>query len=137
MVELMSLSAEQQLDIHRLVSLHGHLADLRDFDRFGEVFTDEIVYDMESIGLGTSRGTAALRDAALAAGDRNPVGHHVTNIVITEAADGVVRVRSKFIGVMRDGRTGSGVYEDRLADTPSGWRIAHRAILPGDAPQRG
>jgi 3-phenylpropionate/cinnamic acid dioxygenase small subunit len=133
----MTLSAEQQLDIHRLVSLHGHLADLRAFDRFGEVFTEDIVYDMEGLGQGTTHGTAALRDAALAAGDRNPVGHHVTNIVITEGIDGVVRVRSKYIGVMRDGRTGSGVYEDRLAETPAGWRIAHRAILPSDAPHRG
>jgi 3-phenylpropionate/cinnamic acid dioxygenase small subunit len=133
----MALSAEQTLDIHRIVSLHGHLADLRAFDRFGEVFTDDVVYDMEGIGQGTLRGTAALRDAALALGDRNPVGHHVTNVVVTEAVDGIVRVRSKFIGVMRDGRTGSGVYEDRLAETPSGWRIAYRAILPGDAPQRG
>jgi 3-phenylpropionate/cinnamic acid dioxygenase small subunit len=133
----MTLTAEQTLDIHRLVSLHGHLADLRAFDRFGEVFTDDIVYDMEGIGLGTTHGAAALRDAAVAAGDRNPVGHHVTNIVVTESVDGVVRVRSKFLGVMRDGRTGSGIYEDRLAETPGGWRIAHRSILSGDAPQRG
>jgi len=133
----MALSAEQQLDIHRLVSLHGHLADLRAFDRFGEVFTADVVYDLEAIGQGATHGKTALREAALAAGDRNPAGHHVTNIVITETLDGIVRVRSKFIGVMRDGRTGSGVYEDRLAETTAGWRIAYRAVLPADAPQRG
>jgi len=43
-------------------------------------------------------------------------------------------VRSKFLGVLRDGRTGSGVYEDRLTATPDGWRISYRAILPATAP---
>lgn len=129
----MTLSAEQTLAIHRLISLHGHLADLGDFDRFAEVFTDDIVYDMEGLGYGTLRGRDALREAAADLGDRNPVGHHVTNIVVTEADDGEVRVRSKYIGVLRDGRTGTGVYADRLTHTSDGWRIAYRAILPSNA----
>jgi 3-phenylpropionate/cinnamic acid dioxygenase small subunit len=130
----MTLSAEQTLDIHRLVALHGHLADTREFNRFAEVFTDDIVYDMAGIGLGTLRGAAELHAAALDPGAGNPVGHHVTNIMVTETADGEVRARSKFLGVLRDGRTGSGVYEDRLTATPDGWRISYRAILPAQAP---
>lgn len=128
----MTLSAEQTLDIHRLISLHGHIADTGDFDRFADVFTDDVVYDMEALGHGTLRGRDALREAAADLGDRNPVGHHVTNIVVTEAGDAQVRVRSKYLGVLRDGRTGSGVYEDRLTRTPLGWRIAYRTILPSD-----
>jgi 3-phenylpropionate/cinnamic acid dioxygenase small subunit len=132
----MTLSAEQTLDIHRLVALHGHLADLGAFDRFTDVFTDDIVYDMRALGSGTLHGCDALRAAAADLGDNNPVGHHITNIVVTEADEGEIRVRSKYLGVLRDGRTGSGVYEDRLALTPAGWRIAHRAVLPGTAPLR-
>ena len=130
----MALSAEQTLDIQRLVALHGHLADTGEFDRFAEVFTDDIVYDMTGIGFGTLRGAAELRAAALDPGEGNPVGHHVTNIMVTQTADGEVRARSKFLGVLRDGRTGSGVYEDRLTATAAGWRITHRAILPAKAP---
>jgi 3-phenylpropionate/cinnamic acid dioxygenase small subunit len=131
----MTLSTEQTLDIHRLVSMHGHLADIGEFERFDDLFTDDIVYDMEDLGYGTLCGRQALRDAAVALGDDNPVGHHVTNVVVTET-DGDVRVRSKFIGVDRDGRTASGVYEDRLVRTPDGWRIAYRAVLPARAPLR-
>ena len=29
------------------------------------------------------RGIAAIREGALALGDRNPVAHHVTNVVVT------------------------------------------------------
>jgi 3-phenylpropionate/cinnamic acid dioxygenase small subunit len=132
----MALSAEQTLDIHRLVSLHGHLADIGEFELFDQVFTDDIVYEMEDLGSGTLRGRDALRAAAVSLGDRNPVGHHVTNVVVTERDHGEVWVRSKGIGVLGDGRTGSVVYEDRLRRTPEGWRIAYRAVLPGKTPLR-
>jgi hypothetical protein len=129
----MPLSAEQTLEIHRLVSLHGHLADIGEFERFDEVFTDDIVYDLEDMGAGTLHGRDALRAAAAAMGERNPVGHHVTNVVVTEGHDGEVRVRSKGIGILKDGRAGSVVYEDRLRQTSAGWRIAHRAVLSSTA----
>lgn len=41
------LTAEQTLDIHRLIALHGHVADIGDPDLFGQVYTDDIVYDLE------------------------------------------------------------------------------------------
>ena len=60
----MRLSAEQTLAIHRLVSLHGHLSDTGDFAAFDQVFTDDVVYDLESFGQGTLHGRQALREAA-------------------------------------------------------------------------
>lgn len=130
----MSLSAEQTLDIHRLVSRHGHLSDTGEFDAFDTVFTDDVVYDLEALGQGTMQGCRALGDAAAAMGDRNPIGHHVTNIMVTETAAGEIRVRSKYIAILRDGRCGTGVYEDLVTATPAGWRIARRAVLPSTAP---
>jgi 3-phenylpropionate/cinnamic acid dioxygenase small subunit len=132
----MSLTAEQTLEIHRLVSLHGHLCDSGDFDAFDTVLTDDIVYDLEALGHGTTHGRQALSDAARALGEANPAGHHVTNIMVTESPAGEIRARSKFLAVQRDGRTASGVYEDRVTLTPAGWRIAHRAVLPSNAPLR-
>jgi hypothetical protein len=35
------------------------------------------------------------RDAAIVLGDRNPVGHHVTNVILTEMDEQAVRVRSE------------------------------------------
>ncbi len=36
-------------------------------------------------------------------GERNPVGHHITDIVLTGIADDRVRARSKGIGINADG----------------------------------
>jgi ketosteroid isomerase-like protein len=60
--------------------------------------------------------------------EANPVGHHVTDIVITELDDGSVRVRSEGIGVMADGRAGSAVHHDVLTRHPDGWKISHRTV---------
>jgi 3-phenylpropionate/cinnamic acid dioxygenase small subunit len=132
----MSPTAEQTLDIQRLVSLHGHLCDIGDFDAFDAVFTDDIVYDMEALGFGTLRGRQAISDAAKAMTGAHPAGHHVTNSVVSTSPGGEIRVRSKFLAVQHDGRTETGIYEDSVTLTPAGWRIAHRAILPGTAPLR-
>jgi hypothetical protein len=48
--------------------------------------------------------------------------------------DGLVRVRSKGIGIRADGATGTVIYEDLIRKTPSGWRIARRAVLPRRRP---
>ena len=40
-------------------------------------------------------------------------------------------VRSKGIGVLCNGATGSVTYLDRVVRTPEGWRIAARRILAG------
>ncbi len=137
----MSLTVEQTVDIQRLVSLHGHLSDIRDFQEnggeFAAVFTDDIVYDMDALGHGTVRGRKALSEAARALGDVHPAGHHVTNVLVTETPAGEIHVRSKFLAINTDGTTGTGVYEDTVTETPDGWRITHRSILPPTAPMRG
>jgi hypothetical protein len=122
----MALSAEQTLAIHQIIHLHGHLTDDHELDHAGEVFTPDVVYDLRDLGLGTLHGLDEIRTAAL--GTPDPIGHHVTNIILTEEADGSVRARSKALGVRRDGTTGSVVYEDLLRPTPDGWRIAYRTI---------
>ena len=59
----------------------------------------------------------------------HPLAHHVTNIVITEDADGAVRVLSKAIGVGRKGRVGSATYHDVVVHTPGGWRLTQRTAV--------
>lgn len=87
-----------------------------------------VVYNLGDLGYGTLYGLDELRAKALEIGVQNPIGHHVTNIVLTEESDGRVRAQSKAMGIQRDGTTGSVVYEDLLRLTPGGWRIVHRAI---------
>lgn len=95
----MALTEHDRTAITDLINLHGHLVDAGD-----------------------------LRDAALALGDANPVGHHVTNIVITEIDDHSARVRSKGIGIMADGTAGSATYDDVVTREPDGWKIRYRKV---------
>lgn len=124
----MALTEQDRIDISDLINLHGHLVDAGELDRAGELFTPDVTYDVSDFGQGTLSGSAALREAALALGQANPVGHHVTNIVITPIDDRSARARSKGIGVRADGTSGSVVYDDVLLRGPGGWRISHRTV---------
>jgi 3-phenylpropionate/cinnamic acid dioxygenase small subunit len=130
----MSLSVADRLAIHELLALHGHLMDGGEFDRLGELFTDDVVYDLTEFGYGSLHGWAAIGDAGRALGNGNPVGHHVTNVLVAEEPDGTVRARSKGIGIAADGTAGSVVYDDLVRATADGWRIAHRKITPRRTP---
>ena len=83
---------------------------------------------MSDFGLGPLHGAAALREAAVALGDANPVGHHVTNIVIIPVDDRSARVQSKGIGIQADGTAGSVVYDDIVTRQPGGWKISYRKV---------
>jgi ketosteroid isomerase-like protein len=124
----MGLSEQDRIDISDLVSLHGHLTDAGELDQAGELFTPDVTYDLADFGLGSLHGTAAMREAALALGDANPVGHHVTNIVITAIDDRSARVQSKGIGIKADGTAGSVAYDDIITRQPDGWKISYRKV---------
>lgn len=78
----MALSIEDRLAVMELAALHGHLVDDGELHRLDELFTDDIVYDVTDLGHGSLVGLEAFRDASLAMGALNPVGHHVTNIML-------------------------------------------------------
>jgi SnoaL-like domain len=125
-------NADDVLAIHELLALHGHLVDGRELDRLDELFTAHAVYDVRALGQGEIHGLEQFREVSLAFADdeRNPVGHHVTNVIVEELTGDTAVVRSKGLGVLRDGRTGSVTYLDRLVRTPQGWRIAARRVVP-------
>ncbi|WP_327115357.1 nuclear transport factor 2 family protein [Nocardia sp. NBC_01730] len=133
----MTLSMEDRLEINDLIARHGHLVDAGELDRMAELFTSEIVYDLTALGFGELHGIVALRDAAVALGDANPVGHHVTNVIVAETEAGVVRVLSKGIGINADGSCASVTYEDVVVRVSSGWRISYRKVIPRRAPLGG
>ena len=124
----MALTDQDRSDITDLINLHGHLTDAGDLNGMSELFTSDIVYDMKDFGLGEVTGLAALGKAARALGQANPVGHHVTNIVITGIDESSARVRSKGIGIMADATSGSVTYDDIVTRRSDGWRISRRAI---------
>ncbi|UAK31447.1 nuclear transport factor 2 family protein [Nocardia asteroides] len=128
------LTTEDQLAITDLINLHGLLTDRGDFEGLRAVFAEGITYDVSALGGGVLTGLAGLRAAALSLGNGNPVAHHVTNIVVTDAGDGTAHAHSKGIGIMTDGSVGSATYEDTVERTTLGWRITHRVIRPRRVP---
>ena len=125
----MSLTAQDRLAVHELVSLHGHLADDRQGDELDQLLTEDAVYDLADYGMGLVVGLPALRRLFEQAPGEQPLGHHVTNVVVTENADGSAQVRSKGLAVMADGTAGTAVYDDHAVRTPGGWRIARRKLI--------
>lgn len=135
--EKTALAIDDRLAIHELLALHGHLVDAGELDRLDEVLATDTVYDVSDLGGEPLRGTAAIREAALALGAGNPVGHHVTNVILAAANDSTVHARSKGIGVLGDGTTNSVTYEDTITRGADGWRISYRRILARRAPLGG
>ena len=105
------------------------------FDRLDELITPDFVYDVSLLGGGELEGAAALEEAARTLGDANPIGHHVTNVIV-QASDepGSATVKSKGIGVNVDGTSGSVGYEDVVTKTAEGWRIHRRRVVPRKRP---
>ncbi|MEV4235655.1 MULTISPECIES: nuclear transport factor 2 family protein [unclassified Nocardia] len=132
----MALSAQDRFEIGDLIALHGHLMDAGELDRMDELFTAEIIYDLSDFGAGELRGIPALQEAAVALGNGNPVGHHITNVVIAEVG-GAVRVRSKGIGIYADGTSGSIEYDDTVVRGATGWRISYRRLIAHKVPLGG
>jgi 3-phenylpropionate/cinnamic acid dioxygenase small subunit len=133
----MAITYEDRAAITEVIAMHGHLCDSGELDRLGEVFTADVIYDLTDFGQQSLRGTKALAAAGWAGGERNPVGHHVTNVVLAEAPDGTVQARSKGIGIKADGTSGSVTYEDIIVRGDQGWRISQRKILARRAPLGG
>jgi hypothetical protein len=129
-----TLTVDDRLAIHELLAMHGHLVDAGELDRLDEVLTPDSVYDVSDLGSEPLHGIAAVREASLALGPGNPVGHHVTNVVLTAVDGATVHARSKGIGVNADGTTGSATYEDTVVRGDDGWRISYRRVLARRAP---
>ncbi|HUA27633.1 MAG TPA: nuclear transport factor 2 family protein [Streptosporangiaceae bacterium] len=133
----MAITCEDRAAITEVIARHGHLCDSGELDRLDEVFTADVTYDLTDFGQQVLHGPQALAAAGWALGELNPVGHHVTNVVLTEAADGTVQARSKGIGINADGTCASVTYEDTVVHGERGWRISQRKISPRRAPLGG
>lgn len=136
---LVTLSAEDRLDITELLVRYAEIIDEREFSRAGEVFTDDASYDVSDFGMGIVHGHSAIAELWRGS-DSHPLAHHVTNVEILDdeaAADEAgesapgecsTRVRSRIIGVGAGGRVGSASYHDVVVRSPAGWRIASRVV---------
>jgi hypothetical protein len=133
----MAVSLDDRLAINELIARHGHIMDSGELERLNDLFSPEVTYDLGDFGLGALQGIDAIRDAAIAMGDHNPVGHHVTNVIVTEIDGQAVQARSKGIGIQADGSSGSDVYDDIVKREVAGWRIIYRKVSARRTPVSG
>jgi hypothetical protein len=111
--------------IQQLYALYGHVMDDRTWDRLGEIFTPEIVFDATSLGVPLMQGFGDIIHTSENS-PQQPLAHHVTNVLVESIDGGEAKVRAKAIGMFSKGRAFSGDYEDTLVMTDAGWRIKHR-----------
>jgi hypothetical protein len=114
------------LAIHELLARYGHIIDEREWQRVEELFSERTRYDMREFNLGEVQGAQAIRALWSGPNAAHPLAHHATNILVSEDADGTVRVVSKGLGVGPNGRVGSVVYRDVVEKTAAGWRFLSR-----------
>lgn len=106
----MAITAEDRAAITESISLHGHLMNDGGLDGRDQLCSSEIIDDFGDFGVGSLEGRSAIRDAALAMGGANPVGHHITNAILIEIDANQGCARPKGIGVKADGTCGSDIY---------------------------
>jgi ketosteroid isomerase-like protein len=122
------LTAEDRWAIGETLSLLGHIVDSGQWDRLEEVFTPDAVYDLSDVGMGAIEGVEAIRQGARQLGARNPVAHHLTNVVITGEDDGAVSVQSKGLLLMADGNVQSLTQHDLVRRLNGSWHISRHVI---------
>jgi hypothetical protein len=122
------LDAMDYVQLRRLVDLYGYLIDERKFSRIGEVFTQDVVYDVSDFGHGVLHGTDAV--LAMWTGDANhPLAHHAISMLADERDDGTVDLVTRGIGIGMKGRVGSVTYYDQAVRGTDGWRLAQRRAV--------
>lgn len=124
----MSIDPGDYIAIHQLLNLYGHVFDERQWSRFPELFTDDVVIDFSSFGAPPMENMEAARTFFVEVAkvpDGHTLAHHATNIYIERCNGDEARVLSKGVS-LRHGVMGSTVYRDILRRTPAGWRIARR-----------
>lgn len=131
------MTTEDQLAITTVIARHGHLVDDGELERLGELFTEDVSYDVSDLGGGILEGLPAIIEASLALGAGNPLAHLVTNIVIDSIDGDRATARSKGLGVNTDGSLGTVTYLDDLRRIDGRWLITHRKVLVRRAPLGG
>jgi hypothetical protein len=123
------LAVEDHIAITQLLNLYGHVIDLREWDRLGEVFVEDLVFDPSQMGTERMEGLANLIARWSSEESNHPLAHHATNILIWEDPDGTVRAQSKGYGPRPGGGGRTITYKDVVRRTPQGWRLARRTAL--------
>lgn len=125
------LTAQDALEIHRVLALYAHCIDNRDWDLLPGVFTADVRF-------GAPGHYTRSRDEIPERIERvTPYHPHYTTDTVTRwlppDSEGRERARSwsKYLIVRHDGSLASGDYLDEWVRTGDGWRILQRRVSRG------
>jgi hypothetical protein len=125
----MPLTVEDQLDIQQLYARYNHAIDAGQADQWAGCFTADGVFSSGASGEYT--GTDALAAFAKGLAERLKARHWTNNLVLEAAGDGakgscylmLYRLGGESLAIMI-----SGIYDDDLVRTGSGWKFARRTV---------
>ena len=109
-------------EIRSLLQRYAETFDARDGDAFGDLFTEDAVVvlgDRELVG--RERLSKLVRSTP-------PGGEHRPGAATIELHGQTASARQAYAGTSFTGEEMSGLYEDELRLTPTGWKFARRVI---------
>jgi hypothetical protein len=123
--DLNGLSADDVVAIQAVIMKYGFFIDDREFDRMGEVFTEDAVVDYRPGGEGPFVGLAEIERAMKTL--QHPVQHMMVSHIIDSVSGDEVVTRTKALIPLQVGGIADIAYRDVLVRTPAGWRIKDKS----------
>jgi ketosteroid isomerase-like protein len=128
------IPVEDRLDIQEVVARYAFLCDTKQYDKIGQVFADDAVFDESILGMPVTRGKAAILELFIAAGASAQFmihlnGNHLINDYTGSTASGTSHLHVE--AVMTDGRRLSvlGYYADDYVKTAGRWLLKSRKLV--------
>jgi hypothetical protein len=119
------------LAIANLKAAYCRLLDTKDWEGWGQLFTEDFLQDVSGSGGGVFHGRQAAVEATRSSIDTAKTAHQVHFPEITidgDTATGIWPLQDRL--VWEDGRSLSdyGLYHERYVRTAEGWRIAEQKL---------
>jgi len=118
------LSSAEEAAIRNVLASVAYLLDARQYDRLGDVFSEDIHFENPSRLI--ADGLPALIEAMTAISEP-ALSHHITNVIVDLQADGTAACISKALTLRKTG-VHAAEYRDVVRRDGDGWRICSRKI---------
>jgi hypothetical protein len=120
------MDSADRLELHELPGRYGDAIDDRAWDRLGDIFTEDAVFDLTDLGGPRCEGLAAIKEF-MDSFDGHPKTHLMTNVYVDEHSDGA-ELRFRIVAMLSGGTMASASYYDDVVKTASGWRVVRRVV---------
>lgn len=119
------------LEIHNLKARYCRLLDTKDWEGWGQLFTEDVELDVRGSGGEIMRGRAAVVESVRGSIGEAKTAHQVHSPEIAIDGDRATAIWAMQDRVVWDGGrglTGYGHYHERYLRTAEGWRIAEQKL---------